>query len=565
MKRKLMAMALSAAMCVSVLAGCGNAASDAPGTAQTDEAVAQESISAVNENEQTTEAAESEVVDSISIESKDITSLDPWDTKSDGKNALWEIYEMLFEVNGFGGEMFPMLADADKGEFGGYDHEAGTGDYTVYLNEGIKDSAGNEIKASDVAFSFDSTYAAGQTSGWNAYEPGCVEVVDDNTVIFHFTKELDQMGELENIWARCFIVSEKAFNDSPSELVSDACGSGPYKLVSYTPGSSVVIEARDDYWQTDESKRTAFQQANVKTITYKVVTEATQFVVGLENGDIDMVEDTMTADLLTDFKDGGSYADSFNVYQFKDNLSYFMAPNLSSDSPMSDINLRLAAFYAIDTNGLVQAYGGDGVAAVTNTLGSNVFGDYLEKWDSDDNYQTTANVELAKEYLAKSNYNGETIRILTISSESYNKICQVILNMLKNVGINAEIDAYDYGTMTALYADSKEWDLYIQQMAASDYLVNVWSHQFDTSNSGTGLTTTFINDPEWQEMLNTVKTMDTHTDENLDAWWQHAVENAYVMGLMVEYKNIVYPEWMETLLFTDKNHIVPGGCTYTSK
>ena len=202
---------------------------------------------------------------------------------------------------------------------------------------------------------------------------------------------------------------------------------------------------------------------------------------------------------------------------------------------------------------------------MTNTLGSNVFGDYLEKWDSDDNYQTTANVELAKEYLAKSNYNGETIRILTISSESYNKICQVILNMLKNVGINAEIDAYDYGTMTALYADSKEWDLYIQQMAASDYLVNVWSHQFDTSNSGTGLTTTFINDPEWQEMLNTVKTMDTHTDENLDAWWQHAVENAYVMGLMVEYKNIVYPEWMETLLFTDKNHIVPGGCTYTSK
>ena len=69
MKRKLLAIALSSAMCVSVLAGCGSAAGNDAGSTQTDVAAAQESIAAVNENVQTSEAAESEVVDSISIES----------------------------------------------------------------------------------------------------------------------------------------------------------------------------------------------------------------------------------------------------------------------------------------------------------------------------------------------------------------------------------------------------------------------------------------------------------------------------------------------------------------
>ena len=58
---------------------------------------------------------------------------------------------------------------------------------------------------------------------------------------------------------------------------------------------------------------------------------------------------------------------------------------------------------------------------------------------------------------------------------------------------------------------------------------------------------------------------ETHTAENMNAWWQHCVDNAYLMGLAVEYVNIVYPENMTSILMTDKNHVVFGGCTYKEK
>ena len=90
-------------------------------------------------------------------------------------------------------------------------------------------------------------------------------------------------------------------------------------------------------------------------------------------------------------------------------------------------------------------------------------------------------------------------------------------------------------------------------MAASDYLVNVWSHAMDVSNTGTGLTDNYVSDSEWQEILDKCKVSETHTTENMNAWWQHCVDNAYLM------------ENMTSILMTDKNHVVFGGCTYKEK
>ncbi len=56
------------------------------------------------------------------------------------------------------------------------------------------------------------------------------------------------------------------------------------------------------------------------------------------------------------------------------------------------------------------------------------------------------NIELAKEYLAKSKYNGETLE-LTVGMAGYYQIAVVALAQLQEIGINAEIFQTDFVTM----------------------------------------------------------------------------------------------------------------------
>ena len=250
-------------------------------------------------------------VASVTVAIQPQSTLSPWGTNT-GFEYLQEVYEDLFEQDD-SGDMYPVLADKSKGEFGGYDHKAGSGDYTVYLYDYIKDSAGNPITASDVKFSFEYQLNNATTSGWKKFQS--VEVVDDTTCIFHFSSELTQIGELKNIWARCPIVSEAAFNASQSQFASDMCGTGPYMLESYASGASVVLVKNPNYWQTDASLLTQRQQANADKITYDFIDEAAQQVIALETGSVDAVYN-VSASNLADFQEGGSYADQFSIKEW---------------------------------------------------------------------------------------------------------------------------------------------------------------------------------------------------------------------------------------------------------
>lgn len=497
--------------------------------------------------------------DEIVLSSQTASSLEPWNTRLMGGNFIYQVYEMLFEVDGFGREMYPVLADGDKGEFGGYDHEEGTSDYTVYICDNIYDSAGNHITADDVIYSFQQTYASGMTSGWDAYSDDCMEKIDDYTVTFHFSRELNKVGELLNIFARCFIASEAAAEASPTGFTSDACGTGPYELTDYQSGASATITKRDDYWQTDTSKIHQMNRANVDTITYRMIDDSTQYVVGLETGDLDIVEGLDTLG-TTDFADGGSYSDQYNVFTYFDNGVKYLLPNCSDSSILSDVNMRLAVFYAIDNTVICSALG-EGVAEPCHAIGNELFSDYDTAWDTADNYENTCDIELSKEYQEKAGYDGEPLQLICMSA--YSTMATVIQGMLQNAGINCEISNYEYGTLMTMLSEPDDWDLFIDHVAADDYIVNLWSHAFDNTNTDNGMTTGFVDDDTWQELLDTAKIEDTHTTENVDAWWDYCVENAYAYGICTYYKYVVYPSYVKSLAFNDKTMLIPGGCTYS--
>lgn len=555
MKKKVVSVLLTAAMALSLIA-CGN--SETGNSTENSKTVKEGATIEASAN-LTDPANINNTVekDSITIGWKAATSLDPWGTRNDNPGN-YEVYEMLFECN-TAGERYAVLADESKGEFGGFDHEGGTGVYTVYIYDYIHDHAGNPVTASDVAWSYNYQYENKDTSGWDDFQGA--EAIDDTTVKFTFSQEQTNLGALDNFLCRCFIVSEKAFKDSASELASDMCGTGPYVFDKYVSGSSLTLTKNDDYWQTDDSLRHQEQQANVRTITYQFITEGAQRSNGLATGTLDMVND-MNYENISDFITGGAYDDSFNVQTYAQKFVYYLNANCDSAAATSDENLRKAIYYAIDQDGLITALGG--AYDRIYSYATSYYSDYdMVDWKSLDNYNTKTSVDAEKvqSYLDASGYKGETL-ILMVES-SYADAGTIIAAQLTSFGINVELLQCDNATLNSTMADPTAWALTFGMMAG-DYNVQCWTHDFAYANTADGTHTQgFVTDDAWNDLLNLCNTEDGHTSENMEAWWNMAVENAYTMGLFAGNSYNIVPSTCTYVCQGDKLVFLPGACCFS--
>ncbi len=481
-------------------------------------------------------------------------SLDASNRSATDQGVFMQLYEMLF-YNDFGTPV-AWLADASKGEFGGYDHEEGTADYTVYIYDYITDSAGNNLTAKDVVFSYNTAYGKSGQGPWNDLES--VEATDTYTVVFHCKEELTKTGQLAKLLANCYLFTEAGYNASPSQLATDSCGTGCYTLKSFVSGNTMIMERREDYWQKEELCNLDVQKANAKIVEFQCIAENAQRVIALETGALDAVE-VLDPSYSDEFRDGGKYGDKFDVVDESSDTIYLLSGNLSSNSICSDANLRKAIFYAVDNENLVKALGGNYYAC--KAFGVPNYEDYVKEWDGLENYCTTSGQKLVDEYLKKAGYNGEKI-IFAFNSGAQN-YAQIIQGMILNAGINVELYPVDGAAWTEVLADEKAWDLIFTFGSASDYTVNAWNSGISTSNYTTGKTFNFIDDAKYEELLQLCRTEEGHTEENMDQWWKYTVENAYTMPLFNDTFSNVYSSDIAKLSLNYKNYIIPGACTFT--
>ncbi len=562
--KKLLALLLALTM-VFALVACGNKDNaDTPDTQPSDSLG--DTLEQEKENQENLENTENidntYIKDEITIADKTATSLTPWGTNN-GTPGNYSVYEMLYECDP-NGEMYPLLADATyEGTYmAGCDHEAGSGIYKVKIYDCIYDHAGNHVTASDVAYSYMYQYENETTSGWQ--DLISVTAEDDTTVVFEFAKEQNGVGQLLNIFARCFIVSEKAHTGSASKLANEMIGTGPYKMKSYTSGSVLTIERNEDYWQLKAGMTPRQeQQANVRVINYKFIDETAQRVVALKTGDVDFVHE-MPAASVPEFADGGEFADKYNTYQYSAKFVYYLNPNCDPASPLNDINMRLAVLNAIDQDGLITALGGTekriyGYVSYYSAFYDANWIDYAAM----DNYNTRTGVDMdqVKGYLEKAGYNGETLTLVCASNSG--ETPNIISAQLQAAGIKCEVKSLDMSSYRSTTADPTAWDLDFGMMAGSE-MATVWLHGFSYANMDGTKTNNFVVDQAWEDALNLVQTEEGHTPENMQKWWDIAVENAYTMGLYNGSTFDIIPEDMTYVCLGDKQTPLPGACTYAA-
>ncbi len=563
--KKIIALLLALSM-VFALVACGNKpAADDEKPANTgsavEDAVQDNNKDNVGESTEVKEAAT--IRESFTMLDSAPSNLDPTAMNSGGANWLWMVYEMPYQVDGFGGDLVPVLADSTKGSFKpGMDHEAGSNEYILYIQKGIKDHAGNELKASDVVFSYDLLIGSGNARGMNTFDKA--EVVDDYTVKLTFKRELNLVGELVTYFARVFFVSEASYKASPTGFVSDACGTGPYKLESFTSGSGMTLVMNEDYWCPADKMTNQIQKANIKTINYVYASEPTSMVVALGTGEANATSNLSMAN-AGDFLEGGKHADKFDVHVFWDNLTNCILPNCHPDSVTGNEDMRKAIFYAVSVEGITAALAADvpGSWRECYGMGNPNFSDFSENWAKWENYQTVTDIAKSKEYQQKAGYNGETIEIIAMAGDT-ETIAVVVSGMLDQAGIKSHITLVDRSTQNVVKGDPAAWNISIEAWASSDFIVNVWDKLYKSNNDQGFIAQSgqFIKDDEFLAMCLESKTLEGHTQENVDKVQAYMIEKAYCMGLTQKCTPLIYPSDIETLYLTDKNAFVCGASTF---
>ncbi|MCD7745009.1 MAG: ABC transporter substrate-binding protein [Lachnospiraceae bacterium] len=470
----------------------------------------------------------------------------------DSGGSMWKysVYERLFEINGIGGGLVGSVASS-------YEQIDDT-TYRVYLYEGVYDSDGNELHASDVIYSYDTLLAAGNRMSGDIAKYDHGEVVDDYTVDLIMNAPLDGLSDLSAILAQPYVYCEQAAIDH--NLATDPCGTGPYYVSDYQSGASITLEAKDDYWAEGTDHQTIRQCANVQTIYYKVVAEASQNSVGLQTGELDFSSYVSATD-IAQFQEGGAYSDNYTIDQYLDNLTIALFANCDENSSIcADENLRAAIFYALDGEQLALASGSNGYV-VSSTLGNMKFIDYNSDWETEENYYHEQNLELAMEYLAQSSYDGSTLTIILNNESMLENVATAIVAILQNIGINCAIES-ESDTITDSKQVAGEYDLIITKMASDDYLPIVWQRWYSEAFHSVTYTICNSDDQTIQDLLNACIVVGGDTEENVNAFHEYIIEHYYGYGLFSQLTSNVVTNDIETACWTFQDYLIPGGCIY---
>ena len=359
-----------------------------------------------------------------------VATLDPWNGASSGVLYLQEaMHDSLFIIATMG------VMENDIGKSYTISDDGQT--VTVEIYDYVTDSAGNKITASDVAWSYETAVAKGNATQISRYLDS-TEVIDDTTVVFHLNPDrCKEASAAESVLTGCVIYSEAAYDEAT--WATNPIGTGPYVLEDFTTGASVTLVKNENYWQKDENLRSALKKQNVDKCIIKIILEDAQLALALESGDVDCIN-TVSLDNLPSFTDAnGDALQGYTVDAFNGTLAlhgtFNMFPGAGSNVA-EDVNLRKAIIYAIDRSAIVSTVMGRTAEEICGFC-TPVYPDYNPDWESmDPDYD----VEMAKEYLAKSNYAADgspTLKIAVQNNNSKVKAAQMIQSYLAGGGINA--------------------------------------------------------------------------------------------------------------------------------
>ncbi len=263
------------------------------------------------------------------------------------------------------------------------------------------------------------------------------------------------------------VVEPKAFAAAGADYgVTEAIGTGPYKLETFTIGSETVLVRNDDYtWGPSLAVNKG--PAPFEHITLREIPEDSTAFLELKTGGVDML-----LGVPTDFLGELAKEAAITTLTLPGQEVVYMPFNVTK-APFDDIMVREAAAFAVNQQEILQSvYGGVGQVAnqflISALPESKVAPEYLISYDP---AKANALLDAAGWVMGADGVRAKDgvplqITLWTQGDSIFRRLTEVIQAELKAVGIGSDITTFDSSTIRDQYKSGE------QQAAVRSYYWN---------------------------------------------------------------------------------------------
>lgn len=326
--------------------------------------------------------------------------------------------------------------------------------YVYTLRSDAQYTDGVPVSVDDVIFSIDMArdQKRSPNTAWAWGNTKAVEQTGDNEVTITL-KSADVAFEWTPCAANALWVTTEEFVDANNGDIGTPdslfYGTGPYKVTSFVPDSSVELERVDTWWGGS---------VPVKTVRIDFIPEEATRQLARQSGDISMAINISLdqAKAWDDIEDTSTY--------FAPNRSYVGIDFYTPTAPFDDIHVRRAIAHALDreafVNELLDGHGEVATALTTPEQIEGVFGAEGAREALAAVYDIPYDMDAAAAELAQSKVpNGFTTTVgISNSAPQVSAAFQVLKQAVEPLGIIIEIKEMPveqwYGTI-----GSEEWPL----------------------------------------------------------------------------------------------------------
>lgn len=460
MKKRALALVLTAAMVLGLTACGGSATETTTSDAATEETTTEDSTAEATDDQTADEAdaaaSAGEKILSVQV-GPDPETIDPaLNNAVDGGNMLLHSFECLLAVDQ-NGQLAPGQAESWETSEDGLT-------WTFHLRDGLKWSDGSDLTANDFVYSWKrvcdpmvaAPYAETVLSMVEGYDKAIegdldalqVVATDNNTLVVTLSTPCSYFGSLA-AFATLSPVQQatvEANGDAWATKAETYISNGPFYVSDWVPGSYIMMTKNPYYWNADAIK--------LDGIKWNLIEDSNAAYSAYQTGEVLMIKDVPTEEIPSLKENADFYVDPIIG-------TYYLSMNIDRE-PFNNADVRKALSLAIDRDYVANTLMQGTYSPAGNLMGPG--------WIDTDGKQFKDNANGGKEYIDTTNYeadleeakqlladagypNGEGFPTITYSTNDagYHKVVAEYLQQAwAELGIDLQVDIVEWASFTPM-------------------------------------------------------------------------------------------------------------------